>query len=95
MKKYFTLMMSLFMAFAFTACSEDEGGDEGKKTVTSADVAGTYSGSLEVTLGESEPIVSEGTITVSAVAITESVSLWKISNCSRPEALLSMWVTSL
>lgn len=65
MKKYFTLMMSLFMAFAFTACSEDEGGDEGKKTVTSADVAGTYSGSLEVTLGESEPIVSEGTITVS------------------------------
>lgn len=66
MKKYFTLMMSLFMAFAFTACSEDEGGDEGKKTVTSADVAGTYNGSLEVTLGESEPIVSEGTITVSA-----------------------------
>ena len=59
-------MMSLFMAFAFTACSEDEGGDEGKKTVTSADVAGTYNGSLEVTLGESEPIVSEGTITVSA-----------------------------
>lgn len=66
MKKYFTLMMSLFMAFAFTACSEDEGGDDGEKTVTSADVAGTYSGSLEVTLGESEPIVSEGTITVSA-----------------------------
>lgn len=66
MKKYFTLMMSLFMAFAFTACSEDEGGDEGKKTVTSADVVGTYNGSLEVTLGESEPIVSEGTITVSA-----------------------------
>lgn len=66
MKKYFTLMMSLFMAFAFTACSEDKGGDDGEKTVTSADVAGTYSGSLEVTLGESEPIVSEGTITVSA-----------------------------
>lgn len=66
MKKYFTLMMSLFMAFAFTACSEDKGGDDGGKTVTSADVAGTYSGSLEVTLGESEPIVSEGTITVSA-----------------------------
>lgn len=66
MKKYFTLMMSLFMAFAFTACSEDEGGDDGEKTVTSADVAGTYSGSLEVTLGENEPIVSEGTITVSA-----------------------------
>ena len=59
-------MMSLFMAFAFTACSEDKGGDDGEKTVTSADVAGTYSGSLEVTLGESEPIVSEGTITVSA-----------------------------
>lgn len=66
MKKYFTLMMSLFMAFAFTACSEDKGGDDGENTVTSADVAGTYSGSLEVTLGESEPIVSEGTITVSA-----------------------------
>ncbi|HIS11430.1 MAG TPA: calycin-like domain-containing protein [Candidatus Avibacteroides excrementipullorum] len=66
MKKYFTLMMSLFMAFAFTACSEDKGGDDGEKTVTSADVAGTYNGSLEVTLGESEPIVSEGTITVSA-----------------------------
>lgn len=66
MKKYFTLMMSLFMAFAFTACSEEKGGDDGEKTVTSADVAGTYSGSLEVTLGESEPIVSEGTITVSA-----------------------------
>ena len=66
MKKYFTLMMSLFMAFAFIACSEDKGGDDGEKTVTSADVAGTYSGSLEVTLGESEPIVSEGTITVSA-----------------------------
>lgn len=66
MKKYFTLMMSLFMAFAFTACSEDKGGDDGEKTVTSADVAGTYSGSLEVTLGENEPIVSEGTITVSA-----------------------------
>lgn len=66
MKKYFTLMMSLFMAFAFTACSEGKGGDDGEKTVTSADVAGTYSGSLEVTLGESEPIVSEGTITVSA-----------------------------
>ena len=59
-------MMSLFMAFAFTACSEDKGGDDGEKTVTSADVAGTYNGSLEVTLGESEPIVSEGTITVSA-----------------------------
>ena len=43
-------MMSLFMAFAFTACSEDKGGDDGEKTVTSADVAGTYSGSLEVTL---------------------------------------------
>lgn len=49
----FTLIYSVF---AFTACSDD---DEEK-----VNYAGTYSGQLEVTMGDEDPITSEQSITL-------------------------------
>lgn len=52
----FTLICSVF---AFTACSDD---DEEK-----VNYAGTYSGQLEVTIGENAPIPSEQSITLAEI----------------------------
>lgn len=52
----FTLICSVF---AFTACSDD---DEEK-----VNYAGTYSGQLEVTMGDEDPITSEQSITLAEI----------------------------
>ena len=52
----FTLICSVF---AFTACSDD---DEEK-----VNYAGTYSGQLEVTMGDEDPIPSEQSITLAEI----------------------------